>query len=295
MDIITQILYRTRMNATSQTAKIRQSYFYLPSGSHEASLFTVLRAGWLDAGPGEALHRASCPGDDIIYCLSGKGWVTIDGDKIPVNPGQLVWIPGDRPHGHASSHQDPWSVMWCRVQGGDLASLRRRVVDRSDFRLTIKHGHSLVRWFNAVFALLRVQSIDTDLKLNTAISTLLELMVDQKSVETSRRSPRNLHQIVAAMCANPSASWTASEIEQISGTSAAQIRKLFQKHLGLTPREFLRNQRLIMAQKLMLETGHSISEISIQCGFSDPYHFSKDFRRVVGRTPSEWRRIEIGR
>ena len=294
MDISTLSLYKTRMDITFRSAQVRLSYFYLPSGPHEPSLFTILRAGWLDAAPGEALNRATCPGDDIIYCLSGKGSVTISGTEIPVGPGQLVWIPGDRPHGHASSMDDPWSVMWCRIKGGDLLSLRNRILGRTDFRLTIKTCDTIIGWFNIVFSLLRLQTADTDLRLNTAISNLFELLVDQKRAEPKGRSPRSLDQVVAAMCANPSAPWKTAEIENVAGASVAQIRRLFQKHIGLTPREFLRSQRLLMAQKLMLETSQTLDEISMQCGFSDPYHFSKDFRRVVGRAPSDWRRVEIG-
>lgn len=282
------------MVSTSHVAQVRHSYYYLPSGVHEPSLFSILRAGWLDASPGDSLNRDSCAGDDIIYCRSGRGSVTISEAKIAVGPGQLVWIPGDRPHGHASSVDDPWSVMWCRIRGGDLDGLRRRVMGVTDIRITIMNSESIVGWFNGVFAQLNAQSIDTDLRLNTAISTLLELIVAQKRHKAKGRSRQNLDQVMAALCANPSAPWSAEAIEGVAGTSAAQIRRLFQKHIGLTPREFLRGQRLIMAQKLMLETSHTLEEISIQCGFSDPFHFSKDFHRVVGKTPSEWRRGEIG-
>jgi len=282
------------MDDITRAAQVRHSYYYLPSGPLEQSLFTILRAGWLDAAPGDAINRASCPGDDIIYCLSGKGTVTVSGAKIPIGPGQLVWIPGDRPHGHATSVDDPWSVMWCRLKGGDLVALRNRVIGRADSRLMIKNGDLIVSWFNSVFAHLRSHTVDTDLKLNTAISTLLEILVGQKRVDAKGCSPRNLDRIVAAMCANPSASWKSAEIEDAAGTSAAQIRRLFQKHIGLTPREFLRSQRLLMAQKLMLETSQTLDQISVQCGFSDPFHFSKDFHRVVGRAPSDWRRIENG-
>jgi transcriptional regulator GlxA family with amidase domain len=119
-------------------------------------------------------------------------------------------------------------------------------------------------------------------------------MVEQKRIETKRQSPLNFDRAVAAMRADPAAPWTSTDIEAVSGISAAQIRRLFQRHMGQTPRAFLRSLRLTMAQKMMLETTLTLDEISLQCGFSDPYHFSKDFRRIVGKPPSEWRRIEIG-
>lgn len=287
-------MYKTRMASSISLGQIRHSYYYIPKATNKTPLLTILRAGWLDAAPGDNLNRAYCLGDDIIYCLSGHGSVTVDDTRITVNPGQLAWLPGDRPHGHASCLKDPWSVMWCRIQGHDLASLRTRILGANDFRMAIKDGPSLVRWFNAVCSQLNNEVADTDLKLNTAISTLLELMASQKRIGTIGHFPRNLERVLRAMCADPSAPWTSADIEAAAVASAAHVRRLFQEHFGLTPREYLRSQRLILAQKLMLDTHQSLHEIAIQCGFSDSYHFSRDFRRVVGIPPSKWRRIEMG-
>jgi AraC-like DNA-binding protein len=44
----------------------------------------------------------------------------------------------------------------------------------------------------------------------------------------------------------------------------------------------------------LVESADSMKEIARQCGWGDPFHFSKDFKRLTGMTPTEYRRRERG-
>jgi YesN/AraC family two-component response regulator len=51
---------------------------------------------------------------------------------------------------------------------------------------------------------------------------------------------------------------------------------------------FIRNQRLKNAIELMDKTKMNISEIAYETGFSSPAHFSKTFKKEMGKTPSKY-------
>ena len=51
--------------------------------------------------------------------------------------------------------------------------------------------------------------------------------------------------------------------------------------------------RLELAQRLMLTTEDSLSQIALACGLADQAHLSKLFGRLVGETPSAWRRRNL--
>ncbi len=59
--------------------------------------------------------------------------------------------------------------------------------------------------------------------------------------------------------------------------------------VGMTPVDFVRNIRIIHAQKLIATTNEPLSQIAYMAGFSDSKYFSKVFKREVGMTPSEYR------
>jgi AraC-like DNA-binding protein len=52
--------------------------------------------------------------------------------------------------------------------------------------------------------------------------------------------------------------------------------------------------RIRLAQRLLVETESSLTEIAYDVGCASPQHFSTLFRRVTDRTPSEWRRRRSG-
>lgn len=85
------------------------------------------------------------------------------------------------------------------------------------------------------------------------------------------------------------------DLAHAAGVTPQHVSKLFQKHLGLTPMNFLWQVRLERAHQLLIQTGFSISEIAFRCGFSTPYHFSKRYKAVYGQAPRHARNEAWGR
>jgi AraC-like DNA-binding protein len=74
------------------------------------------------------------------------------------------------------------------------------------------------------------------------------------------------------------------------GTSWETFRKRFTREAGLSPGQF-RLRRIMDRACLMLgSSDRSIKEISAALGYCDPYHFSKSFKRVLGLSPTDFRR-----
>lgn len=74
--------------------------------------------------------------------------------------------------------------------------------------------------------------------------------------------------------------------------SKPQLFRLFQATFNQSPLKWLKNYRLSQARRLLVETNDSISRIAALVGYNDPLHFSRDFHRVSGFSPSEFRRKE---
>lgn len=85
-----------------------------------------------------------------------------------------------------------------------------------------------------------------------------------------------------------------AEIAHRCGQSLRQLQRRFQEAFGLSPMEFLLRTRIQAAQRLLVETALTTSEISRQCGFSDVSAFTQHFRRRTGATPAKYRRERRG-
>lgn len=74
------------------------------------------------------------------------------------------------------------------------------------------------------------------------------------------------------------------------GLSRSTINRMVKKQLGMTPKEFCINMRLRKAIYLLEYTKNSIKEIAFSLGYCNPFYFSSDFKRVFGKSPTEYRR-----
>lgn len=81
-----------------------------------------------------------------------------------------------------------------------------------------------------------------------------------------------------------------SEIASDLYISPDYLRQLFRKRFGLSPIHYLLHRRIEAAQLLLTSTALSVQEIGRRCGFENPYYFSRMFRKLAGRSPSEFRR-----
>lgn len=80
------------------------------------------------------------------------------------------------------------------------------------------------------------------------------------------------------------------EIAQLLGLSASHFCRAFKCSFGATPREYVLCRRIEASQALMLTTAESLGSIALKCGMCDQQHFTRSFHRIVGQTPSSWRR-----
>ncbi len=68
------------------------------------------------------------------------------------------------------------------------------------------------------------------------------------------------------------------------------LSSLFMKKTSVKFTDYLNNLRIQHAIKFMKEKSIPVSEIALKCGFSDPFYFSKVFKRITGKTPTEFKK-----
>lgn len=82
-----------------------------------------------------------------------------------------------------------------------------------------------------------------------------------------------------------------SDFARALGVSARQIERRFMNDVGISPREYRARLRLARSKWMVEHTDRSMTDISLECGFTDSAHFSRSFREAFGMRPSDARRI----
>lgn len=78
------------------------------------------------------------------------------------------------------------------------------------------------------------------------------------------------------------------------GLSLRQLERLFEIEAGSTPLAVYRDVRMRHAAWLLSHTRRSVTDIAQHAGFADCAHFSREFRRVFGLSPSQRRATSHG-
>ncbi|HEX8037697.1 MAG TPA: AraC family transcriptional regulator, partial [Chryseosolibacter sp.] len=73
------------------------------------------------------------------------------------------------------------------------------------------------------------------------------------------------------------------------GTNTNKLLNLFKKVFGKSIFEYIVEQRMDHARKLLREEGMPVAEVSRHLGYKNPNHFSTAFKKRVGVNPSVYR------
>lgn len=85
---------------------------------------------------------------------------------------------------------------------------------------------------------------------------------------------------------------TAEELSSLSNISKAHFSEVFRKETGYTVKEYIMINRCKRAAELLENGQLQIQEISRYVGYEDNNYFVKKFKKVMGMTPREYRRIK---
>lgn len=122
---------------------------------------------------------------------------------------------------------------------------------------------------------------------------LRENDIDLQTGSPRRRDPACVAAIFNYIHENYSNDLTIDEISKAVGMSRSTCFKYFREYAHQTPMEYLTEYRLHKAERFILESARSLTEISNLCGFTSSSYFTKLFKDKYGLTPREYRKKYI--
>jgi AraC-like DNA-binding protein len=84
--------------------------------------------------------------------------------------------------------------------------------------------------------------------------------------------------------------WTLEALASRAGCSRSALAERFARLVGQPPMQYLTRWRLQRAARLLASEGAKVSTIAREVGYDSEAAFSRAFKRLVGRSPAEWRR-----
>ena len=127
-----------------------------------------------------------------------------------------------------------------------------------------------------------------EFKIRAELSAIL-LLLGRRAPAAGQVQQAHLKQILGWIDRHLENPITLRDLAGCAGVSPRECQRMFRRYLHCRPMEYLCQRRLLVAAEQLAATGFSVTEIALQCGFSSPSYFSKQFKRLVGQTPAAYR------
>lgn len=85
---------------------------------------------------------------------------------------------------------------------------------------------------------------------------------------------------------------TVEDMANVAGITRKYLYTIFKELTGISPKDYLTGYRLRKAKILLMEGMYTIEEVGQFVGYPNQFHFSKEFKRVVGVAPSQYKKLQ---
>jgi transcriptional regulator GlxA family with amidase domain len=85
-------------------------------------------------------------------------------------------------------------------------------------------------------------------------------------------------------------SLSVTDMAGICGLSESHFRRLFSRSMNMSPLDYINMVRVEAACQMLCNPRASVCDVALRCGFGTPSTFDRNFHKVMGLAPVEWRK-----
>ncbi|MGI6173958.1 MAG: AraC family transcriptional regulator [Christensenellales bacterium] len=235
--------------------------------------------------------------DLIHFVLQGSGDLTLTHRRYRVSRGELFYIPKGCVSFYEASDVEPWRYAWIGF-GGTAAERALTTAGLSENAPVARFDD--IEYIKSLFAhmrkaflyahneyeimadLYRMMGYISGLQAYAPRTDLPEL----NNASRSKLISRVLHRVDSEFFKSLSMTGLAKEF----GVSRGYLSKEFKRFTGQTFSAYVTQLRMSRARTMMMNSDATVTSIAEQCGYGDPFYFSRVFKKVFGMPPSQMMR-----
>ena len=242
--------------------------------------YALLDARW-------KLTDVAVPYSKLYYIKAGSGFLLVDGQRIPLEPGYVYLTPSGTSVscGCTTLEKIYFHISLDSLVSGDLLGqirgIRRLPFSEAEF----KH----LAWLCEAEDYTRLLQLKQQL-MQTVLAFLEECAPEDFTI---RRYSNAVSKALIYIRQNIRANLKASQIAEALFISESKLRKAFREEVGVNLGNYIDETVFLKAAQLLTEERLSIQEVSAKLGFCDQFYFAKRFKMRFHATPTQYRRHNL--
>lgn len=241
---------------------------------------------------------------EIGYCHYGDGDLIIEDDRYRFSGRMVSCIPANFLHVTRSDagvvayweyiYINPSEILKnCDKTPQEIRSILEAVNDRAFF-VEAQENPIFATLVQAVFDEMRYKGEYYQESVKGIVYALLFEIArfNGKKVDNAlgRNGSLQLEKAIDYVEKNYANNFRIADLAEECYMSETHFRRIFQEKMNMTPIEYVNFVRIKKACELIDRTDISMEEVAQKVGFITPSTFNRNFRRIVGTSPYQWKK-----
>ncbi len=218
---------------------------------------------------------------EMTYVLDGCLYTDMNNKHYECEPNSIILVPPNVAHAHNSN--DRYEVIYMGFYyNGLFGPLNQRVFKDDDEKTILRLLRQMLEEYD-----------NTEKYYENICGELQKIFIlNMLRLQDNNRPSNNdavLKYAVSYMQDHYYDDIDMQELAKSLGYSYHHFRHIFKENFNMPPKQFLLNQRMQYAMRLLRTTNKNISEISRNCGFSSATRFISSFKALFNISPTQYR------
>ncbi|MBO7147196.1 MAG: AraC family transcriptional regulator [Lentisphaeria bacterium] len=221
----------------------------------------------------------------IEFIRSGAGTLEINGKSFYIRENSVYFLTRGSSHSYWPDRNDPWYKLFF-VVGGEIMDMLLQAY-RLDEVYHIPDCPELKKYFESMMMISNHSE-----NSNRQAAVLFHQFAEEASRSyygLKTKYPEVIEYLKLQLDDAVEKNFRLEDFARTHHVSEAHLIRMFYNFFKVTPYDYLMNQKMETARRLLLYSPLSVKEIAARLAFSDQYYFSNYFKKRTGTSPREFR------
>ncbi len=248
--------------------------------------------------------------NELTFITGGKGTHCTEDGEYRISLGDVFFIRSGSPHGYRDTkdlhlinvvfypeklsmpHSDIRNIPGYHAFFELEPGMRVKGTLKSKLTLSTDEMHFIMPKIAELDIIMRSRQ-DGFLFIGTAYLMQIIYFLSKKYTESPRlesADPLRIGNVLSYIEKNYSRKISLDKMASMANMSRSSLLRAFLKMSGYPPVEYLLRLKMKKASELLQKTSLSVSEIAARCGFPDNNYFARQFKKMNGMSPLQFRK-----